>query len=253
MLYNLNKKFANCNQESKEVPSEKTTTTKSFEERQGIEKCGAVCSLPQMANESNTLKSFRGVQDRDKEGVFGETKIQHAEKMNKTDEKLQSQERGKSKKVYATYADAVKVNTSTKRVREQEINENIAEKDFEGEKEQPQVSVVHMVKESLDKEAFEGEKEQPQVSVMQMVKEPLNKAAESGINVLGAVGETVAEIGENMMKPAEKVREKNEEGKGGGVLSAIGETVAEIAQTAKVIAVGEGDTESKQRIESEAL
>jgi hypothetical protein len=232
------------------VPSEKTTTTKSFEERQGIEKSGAVCSLPQMANESNTLKSFHGVQDKDKEGVFGETKIQHAEKMNKTDEKLQSQEGGKSKKVYASYADAVKVNTSTKSVQEQEIKENIAEKDFEGEKEQPQVSVVPMVKEPLVKEDFEGEKEQPQMSVMQMMKEPLDKAAEGGINVLGAVGETVAEIGENLMKPAEKVRV---EGKGGGVLSAIGETVAEIAQTAKVIAVGEGDTESKQRIESEAV
>jgi hypothetical protein len=45
-----------------------------------------------MANESNTLKSFHGVQDKDKEGVFGENKIQHAEKMNKSDEKLQSQE-----------------------------------------------------------------------------------------------------------------------------------------------------------------
>jgi hypothetical protein len=232
------------------VPSEKTTTTKSFEERQGIEKSGAVCSLPQMANESNTLKSFHGVQDKDKEGVFGETKIQHAEKMNKTDEKLQSQEEGKRKKVYASYADAVKVNTSTMRVQEQEIHENIAEKDFEGEKEQPQVGLMKMVKEPLVKEDFEGEKEQPQMSVMQMVKEPLDKAAEGGISVLGAVGETVAEIGENMMKPAEKVRV---EGKGGGVLSAIGETVAEIAQTAKVIAVGEGDTESKQRIESEAV
>jgi hypothetical protein len=227
------------------VPSEKTTTTKSFEERQGIEKSGAVCSLPQMANESNTLKSFHGVQDKDKEGVFGETKIQHAEKMNKTDEKLQSQEEGKRKKVYASYADAVKVNTSTMRVQEQEINENIAEKDFEGEKEQPQVGLMKMVKEPLVKEDFEGEKEQPQMSVMQMVKEPLDKAAEGGISVLGAVGETVAEIGENMMKPAEKVREKNVEGKGGGVLSAIGETVAEIAQTAKVIAVGKGDNESE--------
>jgi len=35
-------------------------------------------------------------------------------------------------------------------------------------------------------------------------------------------------------------------------LGAIGETVAEIAQTTKVLALGEGETESKQSIESHA-
>lgn len=179
-----------------------------------------------MANESNTVESFQGVQERDKakkQGVIGETKIQHAEKMNKTDESLQSQEGGKRNKVYATYADAVKANDSTKSIQEQELNENIAEKSFEGNNEQPQDGVVKM-----------------------------EKVTDGGSTVLGAVGETVAEIGENMIQPAKKVMEKSEEGKEGGVLGAIGETVAEIAQTTKVLALGEGETESKQSIESNA-
>ncbi|AES89761.1 hypothetical protein MtrunA17_Chr4g0041001 [Medicago truncatula] len=218
------------NKEYKEGPSEKTAT-KSFEETQGqdhegIEKSSVVRPLPQMANESNTVESFQGVQERDKakkQGVIGETKIQHAEKMNKTDESLQSQEGGKRNKVYATYADAVKANDSTKSIQEQELNENIAEKSFEGNNEQPQDGVVKM-----------------------------EKVTDGGSTVLGAVGETVAEIGENMIQPAKKVMEKSEEGKEGGVLGAIGETVAEIAQTTKVLALGEGETESKQSIESNA-
>lgn len=155
--------------------------------------------------------------------MIGETKIHHAEKMNKTEESLQSQERGKRNKVYATYADAVKANDSTKSVQEQELNENIAEICFEGKNEQPRDDVVQKVKEPLD-----------------------NKVTDGGSTVLGAVGETVAEIGENMIQPAKKVMEKSEEGKEGGVLGAIGETVAEIAQTTKVLALGEGETESKQ-------
>jgi len=179
-----------------------------------------------MANGSNTAECYQGVQENKakEQGVIGETKIQHAEKMNKTDESLQSQEGGKRNKVYATYADAVKANDSTKSVQEQEPNEYITEKCFEGKNEQPQDD-----KEQLD-----------------------NKVTDGGSSVLGAVGETVAEIGENMIQPAKKVMEKSEEGKEGGVLGAIGETVAEIAQTTKVLALGEGETESKQSIESHA-
>jgi len=190
-----------------------------------MEKSGAVCKLPQMTNGSNTVECYQGVRDNKakEQGVIGETKIQHAEKMNKTEESLHSQEGGKRNKVYATYADAVKANDSTKSVQQQELNENIAEKSFEGKNEQLQDDVEQIVKEPLD-----------------------NKVIDGGSTVLGAVGETVAEIGENMIQPAKKVMEKSEEGNEGGVLGAIGETVAEIAQTTKVLALGEGETESKQ-------
>lgn len=73
------------------------------------------------------------------------------------------------------------------------------------------------------------------------IGEKLGNAAEMMKNseVVGAVGETVGEIGGNMMKPAERVQGQKGGG-GGGVLDAIGETIAEIAQTTKVIVVGEG-------------
>ncbi|KAK7405030.1 hypothetical protein VNO78_06177 [Psophocarpus tetragonolobus] len=74
-------------------------------------------------------------------------------------------------------------------------------------------------------------------SAAQTIKKPLNKAAEGGREVLGAVGETVVEIGESIAKPAQKVQHQ---GEGGGVLNAIGETIAEIAETTKVIVAGEG-------------
>lgn len=141
---------------------------------------------------------------------------------------MKSQE-GKGSKVFTTYADVVKDGAARK---EQEPCEDIA---GEGEKEQAEGGgfVVQMEKKTLDNNyPTEG----------------------GGRDVLGAVGETVAEIiGETVMKPAEKVLQQGEEeGKGGGVLGAIGETVAEIAQTTKVLVVGEGETESRQSTGSEA-
>ncbi|KAK7312860.1 hypothetical protein VNO77_37055 [Canavalia gladiata] len=67
-----------------------------------------------------------------------------------------------------------------------------------------------------------------------------------GKGVLGAVGETVAEIGGNIMKPAQKVQQhQGEEGRGGGVFNAVGEAIVEIAETTKVIVAGEGETEAR--------
>lgn len=77
-------------------------------------------------------------------------------------------------------------------------------------------------------------------SAAQTIKKPLDIATDGGREVLGAVGETVAEIGGNMAKPAQKVQ--HQEGKG-GVFNAIGETISEIAETTKVIVVGEGEKE----------
>ncbi|XP_058756218.1 seed biotin-containing protein SBP65-like [Vicia villosa] len=216
------------NKETKERPSEKSTT-KGFEE--GKKKPVVVCEtvvkvLPQKDNESNTVGSSQRVQERDiakKQGVLGETKTQHAEKVNKNRESH----------VLATYAEVVKGDDSAaRRLREQKLNEILVEKGFEGEKEESQVGIMQN---------------------LPMVNEPLdNKVNEGGSTVLGAVGETVKEIGENILKPAKKVIEKSEEGKeGGGVLSAIGETVVEIAETTKVIAVGDRESESKVSTESE--
>ncbi|XP_058735246.1 seed biotin-containing protein SBP65-like [Vicia villosa] len=216
------------NKETKERPSEKSTT-KGFEE--GKKKPVVVCEtvvkvIPQKDNESNTVGSSERVQERDiakKQGMLRETKTQHAEKINKNRESH----------VLATYAEVVKGDDSaSRRLQEQKLNETLVEKGFEGEKEESQVCIMQN---------------------LPMVNEPLdNKANEGGSTVLGAVGETVKEIGENILKPAKKVIEKSEEGKeGGGVLSAIGETVAEIAETTKVIAVGDGESKSKVSTESE--
>ncbi|XP_061367323.1 seed biotin-containing protein SBP65-like [Gastrolobium bilobum] len=106
-------------------------------------------------------------------------------------------------------------------------------------------------------QSFQGGQGQPQgrkgSEVMTTTGETLgNVATDRGSKVLGAVGETVAEIGETMIKPAEKVQQQGVEGKGGGVLDAIGETIADIAQTTKVLAVGEGETESRQSIGSKS-
>lgn len=87
----------------------------------------------------------------------------------------------------------------------------------------------------------------------QTMKKPLQNITEGGKEVMGAVTETVGNIGSNIIKPAEKVQEQRggQEGQsGGGVLDAIGETIVEIAQTTKVIVVGEDDKESKQKIGS---
>lgn len=86
-------------------------------------------------------------------------------------------------------------------------------------------------------EGFRGEHEQTQGMMKQATE------GGGGSEVLGAVGETVAEIGGTIMKPAEKVQQ----GKGGGgVFGAIGETVAEIAETTKVMVVGDGEIEPRQ-------
>ncbi|XP_050896470.1 seed biotin-containing protein SBP65 [Lathyrus oleraceus] len=252
---------------------DKAAKGKKQDQREGKTKPVVVCEtvvkvLPQKDNESNTVGSFERVQERGKakkQGVLGETKTQHSVKMNKNRES----------NVLATYAEVVKGDDSAaRRVQEQKLEETIVEKSFEGKKEESQVGVVqnlHSVKEKLEvtvtdsaarrvqeqeldetivEKGFEGKKEDSQVGIVQnlhMVNEPLDsKVSEGGSTVLGAVGETVLEIGENILKPAKKVIEKSEEGKeSGGVLSAIGETVAEIAETTKVIAVGDGESEPK--------
>ncbi|XLU48830.1 hypothetical protein S245_043644 [Arachis hypogaea] len=77
---------------------------------------------------------------------------------------------------------------------------------------------------------------------------PLDNVNEGGSQVLGAVGETVAEIGETMIKPAMKAQSQGGGGGGGGVLNAIGETISEIAETTQVYVVGEGEAEERQNI-----
>lgn len=78
-----------------------------------------------------------------------------------------------------------------------------------------------------------------------------------GSDILGAVTETVSDIGSSMIKPIENANTKVKEhggtttitqkgqDAGGGVLDAIGETIAEIAQTTKAIVVGEDDQVEK--------
>lgn len=77
-----------------------------------------------------------------------------------------------------------------------------------------------------------------------------------GSDVLGAVTETVSDIGNNMVKATDNSKVNlTQEGQGGGVLDAIGETIAEIAHTTKVIVVGEDAEEvdeSRKNIGSEA-
>ncbi|CAK8577127.1 unnamed protein product [Lathyrus sativus] len=252
---------------------EKAAKGKKQDQKEGKTKPVVVCEtvvkvLPQKDNESSNEGSFERVQEREKakkQGVLGETKTQHSEKMNKNREN----------NVLATYAEVVKGDDSAaRRVQEQKLNDTILEKGFERKTQESQVGVMqnlHTVKEKLEVtvtdsaasrvqeqeldetivgKGFEEEKQESHEGIVQnlhMVNEPLNnKVSEGGSTVLGAVGETVLEIGENMLKPAKKVIEKSEEGKeGGGVLSAIGETVAEIAETTKVIAVGDGESESK--------
>ena len=77
-----------------------------------------------------------------------------------------------------------------------------------------------------------------------------------GSDVLGAVTETVSDIGNNMVKATDNSKVNlTQDGQGGGVLDAIGETIAEIAHTTKVIVVGEDDEvveESRKNIGSES-
>ncbi|KAK7272407.1 hypothetical protein RJT34_28986 [Clitoria ternatea] len=87
----------------------------------------------------------------------------------------------------------------------------------------------------------------------QRMKEPLDKITEGGGQVLEAVTETVGEIGETMIKPAERVQEHGLEGQQeGGMLSAIGETIVEIAQTTKVMVAGEGQGVTRQSVGSQS-
>ncbi|KAK7401929.1 hypothetical protein VNO78_13799 [Psophocarpus tetragonolobus] len=74
-------------------------------------------------------------------------------------------------------------------------------------------------------------------------EELLDNITEGVGEVLGAVTETVAEIGDNMIRPAERVQEYGQAQHKGGVLGAIGETIAEIAETTKVMVAGEDDRE----------
>ncbi|WJX69334.1 hypothetical protein P8452_53599 [Trifolium repens] len=72
-----------------------------------------------------------------------------------------------------------------------------------------------------------------------------------GSDVLGAVTETVSDIGSNIIKSTENTANKvkntvTQEAQSGGVLDAIGETIAEIAHTTKVIVVGEDEEEVEE-------
>jgi hypothetical protein len=72
-----------------------------------------------------------------------------------------------------------------------------------------------------------------------------------GSDVLGAVTETVSDIGSNIIKSTENTANKvkntvTQETQSGGVLDAIGETIAEIAHTTKVIVVGEDEEEVEE-------
>ncbi|GAU27081.1 hypothetical protein TSUD_103900 [Trifolium subterraneum] len=67
-----------------------------------------------------------------------------------------------------------------------------------------------------------------------------------GSDVLGAVTETVSDIGSNIIKSTENTASKvkntvTQEAQSGGVLDAIGETIAEIAHTTKAMVVGEDE------------
>ncbi|XP_058780059.1 seed biotin-containing protein SBP65-like [Vicia villosa] len=97
-----------------------------------------------------------------------------------------------------------------------------------------------------------GERTQAQGTNLQ------EKVQGKGSDILGAVTETVSDIGSSMIKPIDnaantKVKEhggtttitQKGQDAGGGVLDAIGETIAEIAQTTKAIVVGEDDQVEK--------
>ncbi|BAT90032.1 Seed biotin-containing protein [Vigna angularis] len=68
-------------------------------------------------------------------------------------------------------------------------------------------------------------------------KEEAERALEVKRETQNQANETVAEIGDNMVKPAHQ-----SEG-GGGVLNSIGETIAEIAETTRIMVSGEGKEE----------
>nr|Q41060.1 RecName: Full=Seed biotin-containing protein SBP65; AltName: Full=Seed biotinylated protein of 65 kDa [Pisum sativum]AAC49857.1 SBP65 [Pisum sativum]CAA53474.1 sbp65a [Pisum sativum] len=94
-----------------------------------------------------------------------------------------------------------------------------------------------------------GERTQAQGTNLQ------EKVQGKGSDILGAVTETVSDIGSSMIKPIDNANTKVKEHGGttitpkgqdaGGVLDAIGETIAEIAHTTKVIVVGEDDEVEK--------
>ncbi|XP_068492489.1 seed biotin-containing protein SBP65-like [Phaseolus vulgaris] len=88
-------------------------------------------------------------------------------------------------------------------------------------------------------------------SAAQTMKKPLDKATEGGREALGAVGETVKEIGESMVKPVKNVHQHQSEGGEGGVLNAIGETISEIAETTRMMVAGEGEKEKPKSHEYE--
>ncbi|WVZ02485.1 hypothetical protein V8G54_023291 [Vigna mungo] len=70
-------------------------------------------------------------------------------------------------------------------------------------------------------------------------KKEAERALEAKRETQNQANETVAEIGENMVKP-------EHQSEGGGVLNSIGETIAEIAETTRIMVSGEGEKEKPQ-------
>jgi hypothetical protein len=92
----------------------------------------------------------------------------------------------------------------------------------------------------------QGQQVQGNENMMKNNNKPLG-----GSDVLGAVTETVSDIGSNIIKSTENTANKvkntvTQEAQSGGVLDAIGETIAEIAHTTKVIVVGEDEEEVEE-------
>ncbi|OIW05986.1 hypothetical protein TanjilG_11673 [Lupinus angustifolius] len=116
--------------------------------------------------------------------------------------------------------------------REQKSLENMREKSFPGGQSQ--------LRERMEGEVAQivGQIQGQQENAAQREQEPIENEA----------GETVAEIGETMIKPTKKVKQQGQEGKGDGVY--FDETIAEMAETTNVILVGEKETEWRKSIES---
>ncbi|PNX69785.1 putative seed biotin containing protein SBP65, partial [Trifolium pratense] len=88
------------------------------------------------------------------------------------------------------------------------------------------------------KKPFENMTSSGQVQGNEEMMMKNNNKALGGSDVLGAVTETVSDIGSNIIKTTENTANKvkdtvTQEAQSGGVLDAIGETIAEIAHTTK--------------------
>ncbi|CAJ2660575.1 unnamed protein product [Trifolium pratense] len=101
------------------------------------------------------------------------------------------------------------------------------------------------------KKPFENMTSSGQVQGNEEMMMKNNNKALGGSDVLGAVTETVSDIGSNIIKTTENTANKvkntvTQEAQSGGVLDAIGETIAEIAHTTKVMVVGEDEEDVEE-------